>query len=53
MAKGKINLPHTCPQCGKVAKNGVSALVKFGFRTMKQSNGSKVIRIQSWCRKCR
>ena len=50
----QIELPHTCPECGKTkATTESEARNKFGFRTMTNKDGSKYIRIQSWCKKCR
>ncbi|HDR0682233.1 hypothetical protein [Pasteurella multocida] len=46
---GKLNLPHTCPNCKKVtAKNYQELDEKFGFRNV--PNGTTN---QSWCRDCR
>lgn len=50
---GKITLPHKCPKCGKIAKTEVELKNEFGYRTMKESDNSKVIRNQSWCKECR
>ena len=45
---GKINLPHSCPKCGKPAKTAVELDEKFGYRTI---NGNATN--QSWCKECR
>lgn len=50
---GKIQLPHKCPNCGKVANTEAELKDKFGYRTMETSPGNKVIRNQSWCKECR
>jgi len=53
MSSGKITLPHTCPNCGKVANNEAELREKFGLRTMTKDNGDKSVRNQSWCKDCR
>jgi len=53
MSSGKITLPHTCPECGKVANNETELRDKFGFRTMTNNSGDKSVRNQSWCKDCR
>lgn len=45
----KINLPHTCPSCGKTAKTTAELLEYFGLRQM----DANTIRSQSWCKECR
>jgi hypothetical protein len=45
---GKINLPHKCPNCGKVATTAVELDKLFGFRTI-SGNATN----QSWCKECR
>lgn len=49
-AKGKIQLPHTCPKCKAVTATTHQELEKiFGLRNM----GDSSVRNQSWCRECR
>jgi hypothetical protein len=45
----RINLPHTCPQCGKTATTTDELMEYFGLRQMDETT----IRSQSWCRECR
>jgi len=50
MSKGKITLPHTCPNCKNVTAITYQELdEKFGFRNMDKNS----MRNQSWCRECR
>jgi len=45
----KIILPHTCPNCGKVATTTEELLRDFGLRQMDKTT----VRSQSWCKECR
>ncbi|SMF44102.1 hypothetical protein [Desulfovibrio gilichinskyi] len=45
---GKIDLPHKCPKCGKVAKTQKELEDKFGYRTKNEG-----ITNQSHCKECR
>ena len=46
---GIINLPHTCPKCGKTACTAQELQEKFGYRTINTGSATN----QSWCKKCR
>lgn len=45
---GKINLPHTCPKCGVIAKTESELKQVFGYRTKDEG-----VTNQSQCKKCR
>ncbi len=45
---GKINLPHTCPKRGVVAKTKEELERLFGYRTIDSG-----VTNQSQCKKCR
>ncbi|MDH6025478.1 MULTISPECIES: hypothetical protein [Vibrio] len=45
---GKINLPHSCPKCGKTAHTTKELETLFGYR---QKDGG--VTNQSQCKECR
>ena len=48
-----IKLPHACPKCLKTTAHNEKELRElFGLRTMPSPEG-KIVREQSWCKKCR
>lgn len=44
---GSIQLPHTCPQCGKTAKDSKELLALFGYQTVPSGSTN-----QKTCDRC-